>query len=1498
MPRLVAVRFESVGHRDARLGGLTLPLAGYDGRPADSVLWLRNGGGKSSILNLIFSVLRPNQREFLGSEADAGVRELRHYLAPDDTGTVCLAWELDADGDGPRPQVLTGVTMEHGRGGGGEGRDLRRLFFVVRVDEPDADRPPIGELPLIVDEGGKRRVLRLTAVREALLELGKRSGLAASLTETQRTWYELLDSYRLDHEVFGYQLKMNRSEGIADEIFRFGSSEEFADFVLEMVLTTDQADQVSANLRELRSRVAERPRLIQERDALIEAAKALGPIVTLASERTGAHERLGAAVVELLWASRVVRGAIDRREAQVSRADEELARQDARYRKSSTERVQAQWAHTVYKDLRQQRICQDREREADEARAEVRRLEREAALLRVAEDLSESRDGRREAELLREELQARLSEARPLLDELHQAAARLRDALDAEIDILDTRAELLEQRQEEQAIQLEGVQSQIRDRAVAMGRAEERIEGIRGNLEKLEERRRELEDSGALEPGEAVGNATERISQKIDSGETQRQRAEERAEDAERAASVAREAARDARERASDASHQAEAIRSALERARRQIRGLAASAALQRALEDSDPDLLKLGTEALARLTSRLGTLSDEVLSLRLAEEQDHRGLEWLERHGLLPPTLDAEAVQEALAERGLRAFTGGTYLAENRRGGAADQRVRARPELVAGVVVDEAELDRARSALETKPPEVSSPVAVGTTSDLLEGGDGRLVVMPPRSLYSREAAQEEGHRRRAGAAKRREKLQALTGEKTELEEVRGELHNVLEQHPASWFDEQRARLDQLESDAELAEAEAGEQHRREAEARDAIRDGRDEMRRLDGEIRDLERKLARVEGFARQGGGEVAALESEVATLRREQEGARQAQRRASVETSRLRKAIQDLHLRSRQLAADREPLQRERAAVQSDCGPEEEGRVAAAAEAAELGPARQLYESRKRAYEVRTGAESLQGRIEAIEARVEAVERKLETKLAQVSATRREVEVALDRAVGTLGLIETQSRLATSIDRARIAANKAQGKLLLSRAVAQQTEAEVTRLIEQHRAKMVEGYQERAADWDVERLTQEVDEAHQRTNRARDEENDAQARRDEARHVGETARRDIQRLKDWASRIDDARSHLPDLPQVRRVVGSETLSALGHEMAQGTEPSDQGDGGDQSPEDEGNEIVLEDLERRVDEAVRGVNSATAKAREIEDRAGQAARKLESFAVDPANEVLPLSIRGRLRESELDLLLPRAGALLDDVKIRGDNIATELAEVEKHRELIAIGLEQATDRALDVLRELEPASVFPPEVASWGGHAFIKVRLKVPPTASERSAVAATLIDRLVQQHDIPSGLKLIQRMVRELTRGGGLSIRILKPEVHRRLDYAPVQGLRAFSGGERLTSAILLYCTLARMRAQRRGASRAPTSVLVLDNPVGACSHPEFLELQRDMARTHRIQLLYTTGVEDLEALARLPNILRLRNTHADVRGRRRVTLEEAAPPLELARIARAES
>ena len=242
--------------------------------------------------------------------------------------------------------------------------------------------------------------------------------------------------------------------------------------------------------------------------------------------------------------------------------------------------------------------------------------------------------------------------------------------------------------------------------------------------------------------------------------------------------------------------------------------------------------------------------------------------------------------------------------------------------------------------------------------------------------------------------------------------------------------------------------------------------------------------------------------------------------------------------------------------------------------------------------------------------------------------------------------------------------------------------------------------------------------------------------------------------------------------------------------------------------------------------------------------------------------------------------------------------VTAELEQVEAFRKLLATSLQRATNPAIRLLRGLERASRFPDDVAVWGGVPFIKADLRLPESAAEREAVAAALVDRLVAAAEVPGGLRLVQLLVRELTRGGGLAVKIVKPEVYRRLLYEPVERLRAFSRGEQLTAAILLYCTLARLRAQERGKRRSPTSVLILDNPLGTCSKPEFVELQRQMARTHGVQLIYTTGIEDLEALARLPNVVRLRNAHRDTRGRMHVTADgKPSSALEAVRIARRE-
>ncbi len=82
---LAAFRLCSVGERSARFTDVTLDLTAPDGggpRPADTVVWLRNGGGKSSLLSLFYALLLPRAIDFMGR---AVKRSLTDYVDSGDT---------------------------------------------------------------------------------------------------------------------------------------------------------------------------------------------------------------------------------------------------------------------------------------------------------------------------------------------------------------------------------------------------------------------------------------------------------------------------------------------------------------------------------------------------------------------------------------------------------------------------------------------------------------------------------------------------------------------------------------------------------------------------------------------------------------------------------------------------------------------------------------------------------------------------------------------------------------------------------------------------------------------------------------------------------------------------------------------------------------------------------------------------------------------------------------------------------------------------------------------------------------------------------------------------------------------------------------------------------------------------------------------------------------------------------------------------------------------
>ena len=137
-----------------------------------------------------------------------------------------------------------------------------------------------------------------------------------------------------------------------------------------------------------------------------------------------------------------------------------------------------------------------------------------------------------------------------------------------------------------------------------------------------------------------------------------------------------------------------------------------------------------------------------------------------------------------------------------------------------------------------------------------------------------------------------------------------------------------------------------------------------------------------------------------------------------------------------------------------------------------------------------------------------------------------------------------------------------------------------------------------------------------------------------------------------------------------------------------------------------------------------------------------------------------------------------------------------------------------------------------------------------------------------------IPTGHALASAALREV--GGTIRATLLKPEDPLRPDRHDITEFGTFSGGEKMTAAVLLYVTLAQLR--RRGREEhtrdRQAGVLLLDNPFGTASKREFVELQLRLARQMGVQLIYTTGVNDLGALDVLPRILRLRKRHRDRR------------------------
>ncbi len=289
--------------------------------------------------------------------------------------------------------------------------------------------------------------------------------------------------------------------------------------------------------------------------------------------------------------------------------------------------------------------------------------------------------------------------------------------------------------------------------------------------------------------------------------------------------------------------------------------------------------------------------------------------------------------------------------------------------------------------------------------------------------------------------------------------------------------------------------------------------------------------------------------------------------------------------------------------------------------------------------------------------------------------------------------------------------------------------------------------------------------------------------------------------------------------------------------------------------------EPLDEDLEARVDELEKSILSARKRRSQLlAERLKVWKHYMECLGESTLDFAKSLK---RWGEEDFE---QQAQSILEHLETREKNVRDALAESDLHHAALVTELLDIAHRGVQMLLGLARYSSLPETAGMLAGQPFLKIQLATASSVQEERERIGTLINDLVEENDIPSGPKLLQRAVRKLSQP--IRVWVLFPDIDAAPRYMPITEMAKQSGGERLTSAVLLYCALSRQRARERGRTHQISSSLLLDNPIGAASRTKFLELQRETARSMHIQLIYATAVNDLEAIRTMPNVVCLRN------------------------------
>ncbi len=1407
---------DGIGPPAARFDPLTVDLTDGD-RPASSaVLFLENGGGKSVLLRLLFSVVLAGRRNTLGTVRFDG------YIGSGDTGHVVLEWDT---GDGV---LVTGTVLEwRNRTKSSSSANLLQLWYSFG---PQPGVLTIDELPI---RDGDRRITR-TGFRDRLQVLAReRPSLGIVVEDSPQRWTEhLLRSTVLDPETFRYQRRMNADEADADSLFAdMKADDDFVRFVVEAVHDPDElvefGDLVDAHAAQL-GRYDE---LVTEHRFCDAAAAALRYLAETAVAVDDAGTEIKAASTEVLTLRSRLTVAAAGADERAAAAARRAAEGEARAAELVSESNRAQALALEHRRLEATFLLVGAQAEEQAASDRLTAARRTLEAWRAAGSVVAL--GRADAELtgLRNAQEAVEHDLLPLRAAAESATARYAGRLVAEAAGLDLHADLAMLRAADALERVEeaagAAASAQREEGEASGRAALRREQVAAVDTAIEEARADM----LLGPVEPPADAAERAA--VDeraARDALRAARERRSASTERLRRVDAELADLAGRIAGDESRLG-AERAELGLNQRDASRLVSRLRVQEITPDAD-DLWLVGDAVIKALAATVA--ADESAHRRLDQEIDDLQvqLDALGVDGLLPPHPDLAVILDTLAAARIAATTGWRYLAQLEDPSLRTAVLDRNPALAGGVIVnDPALVGAARRALQDAGVETSTVVVLGPL-EALDRETPDVVGAPVRpALYDpawTASARAEMEARLADATDERDAAAARLANDAPL---RGEVEALFQR----CSNEHRARLvasvAAIDARLHAARVERGELRVERDDLATTVDGLEDKQQLLADELAACSSRRQRLAELAKHA-MEAGRWRDEADGLDARVEASRRAAARASANAERHRA----------EAAAERD------AAVQARA---DAGRRRADAAVLGVEPVADVpgpttnalageFDAARQAYETERQGRDLTPEIQRIEQAVERVRQDLANVRADV---RGEAEIlAATPGAGDVvyrqGQLDSATALVSRLDAERTELLKAVG----------QAENVVTARTPPGRPRhVVLSPDEEPADAAA---ASAAAVAHQQR---------FQVLADEQRGVEASARADREGASRGENEATLLRAAIRVLPEVEGDTDHEAGDRPGEPWI---EPADLAAEAAQLARNRYDVVAraLADAERRRDDAL-GATRALANDRAYAGMGG---------------------VRVALAGEDATSLTARAGPLADELDAMRRSVEAELVDAERHREGIVVRLSTLAETHLRQLARMKTLSKLPDGLGDWSGKPFLAIEFE-PASPAEIPARLGPVLDAAVAdpRRRKPVDLLLAAMQAAVARRRGDreetFRVRLLRPNRAMTVEWAGVAELGSeFSGGMKLTAAICTYCTLAALRAGSRSSGRLfglEPGPLFLDNPLGKASADYLLDLQHAVARRLGIQLVNTTGVWDVEALATYERVVRLRNL-ADLR------------------------